>query len=125
MVVVADQHLGAEFVEPLQARPRLPAAVEQVAGEHQVIDPRAKPRTSQGVLEELGEGVHVRDDQRERCRRLRSVFPRCLLIGHGHHVPATRAAETGAQGAAEMWSDADGGVGDLVIHSAGGSSSSS
>ena len=80
VVVVADQHLGVEFIEPLQAHPRLPASVEQVAGEHQVIDARAKPRTSHSVLEELGERVHVRDDQREGCRRPQSAFPRCLLM---------------------------------------------
>ena len=95
MVVVADQHLGVELDEPLQARARSRASVEQVAGEHQAIDPRAKARTAQGVLEELGEGVHVGDDQREQCRRLPNVFPHRLLNGHGHHVPPTSSAETG------------------------------
>jgi len=91
LVVVSDQRLGAELVEPLEAFARETAAVQEVTGEDQPVAPLAESRAAQRVLEQLRVAVHVRHDQRERSRRSLSAGLHHLAVLHADHMPAPPA----------------------------------
>src|SRR5450759_5282809 len=91
LVVVADQRLGAELVEPPQALAREAAAVQEVTGEDQPVAPLAESRAAQRVLEQLRVAVHVRHDQRERGRRPPSAGLHHVAVLHADHMPAPPA----------------------------------